>query len=36
VVIEKPGTPAWLAASVTAAIVAALAALGLSLWPILT
>jgi len=33
VVMEKPGTPAWLAASVTVAVIAALAALGLSLWP---
>jgi ubiquinone biosynthesis protein len=36
VVIEKPGTPAWLTTSVTVAVIAALAALGLSLWPLLS
>ena len=35
VVMEKSGTPAWLAVSVTVATIAALAALGLSLWPYL-
>jgi ubiquinone biosynthesis protein len=34
-VIEKPRTPAWVAASLTVAVVAALTALGLSLWPYL-
>jgi ubiquinone biosynthesis protein len=36
VVMEKPGTPAWLTACVTVAVVAALAALGLSLWPLVS
>ncbi|WP_425981418.1 2-polyprenylphenol 6-hydroxylase [Brevundimonas sp. TWP1-2-1b1] len=36
VVIEKSGTPAWLTASVTVAVLAALTALGLSLWPYLS
>ena len=36
VVMEKPGTPAWVAASVTVAVIAALTALGLSLWPYLS
>ena len=35
VVIEKSGTPAWLVASVTVAVIAALTSLGLSLWPYL-
>ncbi len=35
VVMEKSGTPAWLAVSVTVATIAALAALGFSLWPYL-
>jgi ubiquinone biosynthesis protein len=35
VVMEKSGTPAWVAASLTVAVVAALTALGLSLWPYL-
>jgi ubiquinone biosynthesis protein len=34
--MEKPGTPAWLTACVTVAVVAALAALGLSLWPLVS
>jgi len=36
VVIEKPGTPAWLTASVTVAVTASLAALAAALWPLVT
>jgi ubiquinone biosynthesis protein len=36
VVMEKSGTPAWLAASVTVAVIAALTALGLSVWMLVT